>query len=65
MGPTPSFQIFSNSSPPLFPVNSDPHHLLLFLKQNGWSRHVWFAILLNDAMDLHMSSLGTLVPEGP
>ena len=23
------------------------------------------AILLNDNMDLHMSSLGTLVPEGP
>ena len=29
-----------------------------------WSCHIWCAILLNDYMDRHMSSLGTLVPEG-
>ena len=26
---------------------------------------IWCAILLNDNIDLYMSSLGTLVPEGP
>ena len=36
-----------------------------FLWLNGWSYHIWCAILPNDNMDLHMSSLGTLVPEGP
>ena len=39
--------------------------VVLFLWLNGWSCHIWFAILLNDNMDLHMSSLGTMVPEGP
>ena len=38
--------------------------LFLFLNLNGWSCHSWSVILLNDIMDLHMSSLGTLVPEG-
>ena len=32
----------------------------LFLWLNGWSHHIWCVILLNDIMDLHMSSLGTL-----
>ena len=35
-----------------------------FFWLNGWSRHIWCAILLNDVMDLHMSSLSILVPEG-
>ena len=39
--------------------------VVLFLWINGWSRHIWCAILLNDNMDLHVSSYGTLVPEGP
>ena len=35
-------------------------------KRNGWSRHIWCAILLNYKMDLlHMPSLGILVPERP
>ena len=38
--------------------------IVLFLWQNGWSHHIWCAILLNDNMDLHMFSLGTLAPEG-
>ena len=38
--------------------------VVLFLWLYGWSRHIWCAILLNN-MDLHMSSLGTLVTEGP
>ena len=37
--------------------------LLLWL--NGWSSYIWCVILVNDIMDLFMSSLGTLVPEGP
>ena len=36
-----------------------------FLWLNGGSCHNWCAILLNDNMDLHMSSLSTLVQEGP
>ena len=39
--------------------------VVIFLLLNGWSRHIWCAILLNYNMDLHMSNLGTLVPEGP
>ena len=38
---------------------------VLFHWLNGWSRHIWYAILLNDNMDLQISSLGTLVPKGP
>ena len=39
--------------------------IVLFLWLNGWSRCIGCAILLNDNMDLHILSLGTLVPEGP
>ena len=63
--------------PPLLPTNfvqpHTPTYLLpptrlhtvlsvaLFLWLNGWSRHIWCAILLNDNMDLlQMSNLGTL-----
>ena len=35
------------------------------LQPNGWSRHIWCVVLRNHIMDLHMSSLGTIVPEGP
>ena len=38
---------------------------VMFLWLNGWSWHIWCAILLDDSMDLYMSSLGTLVPERP
>ena len=60
----PPFQILSN--PPLSPPTPTPTVLsvVLSLWLNGWSRHIWCAILLNDNRDLHMSSLGTLVPEG-
>ena len=37
--------------------------VVLFLWLNGWSHYIWCAILLNDNMDLHMWSLGNLVPE--
>ena len=48
--PTPSSTVFS---------------VVMFLWVHGSSNHIWCAILLNDNMDLRMSSLGTLVPEGP
>ena len=38
--------------------------VVLFLWLNWWSHYTWCVILLNDIMDLHMSSLATLVPEG-
>ena len=63
------FQILSMPLSPtsLSPPTSTPPVLsiILFLWLNGWSYHIWCAILLNDNMDLHMASLGTLVPEGP
>ena len=68
----PSPHLIFNFATTIFPL---PCHLqppfptvlsvVLFLWLNGWSRHIWCAILLNDDMDLHMSSYGTLVPEGP
>ena len=65
----PPFQVFSNPSPhtSLSPPTPTPTVLsvVLFLWLNGWSQHIWCAILLNDNMDLNMSSLGTLVPERP
>ena len=68
--PTPSlFQILSN--PPLHSFLSPPTpnttavSVILLFWLNGWSRHIWCAILLNDIMDLHISSLSTLVTEGP
>ena len=67
---TPLFQILSTPPQPLTPLPcylqpTPPLFLLLFLWLNGWSQHIWCAIiLLNDNMNLHMSSLGTLEPEG-
>ena len=63
--PTP-FQILPNPSS-LSPPTPTPTALsvVLFLQLNGWSCHICCGILLNDIMDLHMSSFGTLVPEGP
>ena len=65
--PTPPF--FKFCPPPSLPYHLQPAPPLLFLLSvslaNGWSRHILCAILLNDNKDLHMSSVGTLVPEGP
>ena len=64
--PNPIFFKFC-PTPPLSPQNPTPtvFSVVLFLWLNGLSRHIWCAILLNDNMDLQMSRLGTLVPEGP
>ena len=47
------------------PLTPSVPSVVLFFWLNGWLRHIWCAILLNDNMDLNMSSLCTLVPEGP
>ena len=70
---TPQYCLPLLFQPPLpqFPVTSNLHPNCSFCSPvsfgwvGGWSRHIWCAILLNDNMELHMSSLGTLVPEGP
>ena len=63
------FQILSNPLSPasLSPLTSIPtaFSVVLFLWLNGWSCHIWCAILFNNNMDLHMSSLDTLVPQRP
>ena len=61
-------QILSTPVPTsLPPPTPTPNALsvVIFLRLNRWSWHIWCTILLNDNMDLHMSRLGTLVPEGP
>ena len=54
---------FSNfvQPPSLLPPTptSTSYSVVLFLWLNGWSCHIWSAILLNDIMDVHMSSLKT------
>ena len=60
--PLPMFQILSN---PLHPPQPPPFFVALFLWLNGSSSHIWCFILLNNFMDLHMVSLGTLVSQGP
>ena len=51
----------------LSPPTSTPTVLSLdlFLWLNRWSHHSWCDILHNDDVDLHLSSLGTLVPKRP
>ena len=70
--PPPPFFLFQILSNPLSPASLSPPtstptvlSVVLLLWLNGWSCHIWCAILLNDNMNLHMSSLGTLIPEGP
>ena len=73
-GPNPSYFMktlsvyiawspFSNfvQPPSLLPKTptSTSYSVVLFLWLNGWSRHIWSAILLNGIMDVHMSSLKT------
>ena len=69
LSPTFSNFVQPPSPFPQFPVSPIPTRtvlsVVLFLLLNGWSGHTWCAISLNDNMDLHISSLGTLVPEGP
>ena len=56
---------------PHFPVTSNPPLPLFFLLFYffGWmgdhTTHIWCVTLLTDNMDLHMWSLGTIIPEGP
>ena len=58
--PDPPFSNFVQPPSLLPPTpNSTSYSVVLFLWLNGWSRHIWSAILLNDIMDVHMSSLKT------
>ena len=61
------FQVLPTPPTSLSPQTLIPNALsvVMFLWLNGWSCHIWCAILCNNNMDLHMSSLGTLVTEGP
>ena len=65
------YPLFLKFRPPTthFPVTSNPHSHCSFCwpvsLAEWWSRHIWCAILVNDNMDLHMSSLGILVLERP
>ena len=69
MLPTMPFSNFGQPSLPstcLSPPTPNPTALsaVPFHWLNGWSCHISCANLRNDNMDLHISSLGTLVPEG-
>ena len=65
----PLFQILSTTpTTSLSPPAPTPTVLsgVLFLSLNGWTHHIWCAILLNDNMDLYvqpwyLSSLGTMM----
>ena len=61
--PPPPLPFSTFLSPPT--LNATALSVIIFLWINEWSRHIWYTILLNDNMDLQMSSLPTLVPEGP
>ena len=50
----------THPNPPQYP---SPSFVALFLWLKWWSRHIRCVILLNEIMDLHMLSLGTLVPQ--
>ena len=58
-----NFVQYPHSHPPTS-IPTDPF-VAVFLGLNGRSRLVWCVILPNDIIDLHTSSLGTLVQEGP
>ena len=64
---TPPFSNFVQLPSSLLLPTPTPTALsvILLIWLNGWSHHIWCAILLNDIMDLHMSSHGNLVPERP
>ena len=63
------FSSFVQPLPPLLKLPTlDPTapFVALFLVLfwlNGCSLHIWLAILLNDIVDIHISILGTFVPE--
>ena len=65
---TTTFSNFVQPLPPTSLSSQTPTPIVfsvaLFIWLNEWSGHIWCAILCNDKMDLHMSSLHTLVPKG-
>ena len=61
--PSLPFFKFCPIPPSMFPPTSTPtaHSVVLFLWLNGWSCHVWCTVLLNDNMNVHMSSPRTFI----
>ena len=60
------FQVLFTPLPFLSTPTPTPTALfvVLFLWLNVWWHHIWCAILLNEIMELHMLSHGTLVSKG-
>ena len=60
---------FFKFCPTPYPATTNHHPtdlpVVLFYWLNRWLCQIWCAILLTDIMNLHMSSLVTLVLEGP
>ena len=51
-------------SPPFSNFLQPPPYCLISL--SGWvTMHIWCVVLPNDIMDLQVSTIGNLVPEGP
>ena len=50
---------------PQLPCHLQPHFHCSFCFHVSLAHHIWCAILVNDNLDLHMLTLGSLVPEGP
>ena len=60
--------IFSKFCPPTtLPLTSNPTTLSVALLcwLNWWLHHMWRCAILLNVVDLHMSSLSTMVPEEP
>ena len=64
----PLFQMLSTPPPPptfLSPPTSPPLFFLLSCLFSWMGDHTTFDVLFSDNINQHMSSLGSLVPEGP
>ena len=63
-GPYIAYPLFSNLVQPRSPTSTSiALFVALFLWLNGRFCHIWCVILCNHIMDLHTSSLVTIVPE--
>ena len=67
--PQPFLNFVQSFTSLCFPITSNPHSHPHYSFRYPVSLAEWvimpYLILLHDNMDLHMSSLGTLVPQGP
>ena len=59
------FLNLSTHPPPLSNLHSHCFFFVtLFRWLNGLLHHIWYVVLVNDIMDLHIFSLGIILPEG-